>query len=175
MGVIYMRTNVKEICIIGLLIALVAVSTMIIQIPVPATSGYIHAGDGIIFMIALLFKRKYGVIAGGVGSMLADILSGYAHWALFTLVIKSLMAFAVSTISNNQKSIASYRNIFAISCGVLVMIFGYFIGGAILKGSFLVSLASIPENFIQGLGGAIIAVVLGLAIQKGGIAQRLNF
>ena len=43
----------KELCMKGLLIALVTVSTMILQIPVGATHGYIHLGDGIILLTSV--------------------------------------------------------------------------------------------------------------------------
>ena len=45
----------------------------------------------------------------------------------------------------------------------LVMVLGYFVGGAILKGSWEVSLTSVPSNLIQGgvsLGLALILSVL---------------
>ena len=41
--------------------ALVTVSTLILQIPVPSTGGYINVGDAMIFTSALLF----GPIVGG--------------------------------------------------------------------------------------------------------------
>ena len=41
----------KELCIHGLLIALVAVCTMVFQIPVSATQGYVHLGDSMILLV----------------------------------------------------------------------------------------------------------------------------
>ena len=34
----------------------------------------------------------YGAFAGGVGSALADLLAGYPHYIVGTLIIKALMA-----------------------------------------------------------------------------------
>lgn len=45
----------KEICLRGLMIALVTVSTMVLQIPVSATNGYIHLGDSMILLISVFF------------------------------------------------------------------------------------------------------------------------
>ncbi len=81
----------KELCIHGLLIALVAVCTMVFQIPVSATQGYVHLGDSMILLVGVFFGARYGMVAGGIGSALADVLSGYSHWAPFTLIIKGLM------------------------------------------------------------------------------------
>ena len=49
-----------------------------------------NLGDSMIFVTAIVFGRKYGLAAGGLGSALADILGGYATWAPWTLVIKGI-------------------------------------------------------------------------------------
>ena len=56
------------------LTALVSAATLLVQVPVPATQGYIHLGDAAIIAGALLFGAHSGLIAGGIGSALADIL-----------------------------------------------------------------------------------------------------
>jgi uncharacterized membrane protein len=65
--------------------ALVTVSTVIIHIPVSATSGYINIGDAVIFISALLFGPIVGGFAGGAGSAVADILLGYLRMHLSPL------------------------------------------------------------------------------------------
>ena len=54
------------------------------------------------------------------------------------------------------------------------MVFGYFLGGAAIKGSFAVSLASVPANVVQGAGGLIIFIVIGYALDKAEIYKYLN-
>ena len=57
----------KELCIHGLLIALVAVCTMVFQIPVSATQGYVHLGDSMILLVLyslLLQQLLDGIIMG---------------------------------------------------------------------------------------------------------------
>ncbi len=90
-----MKMTTKELCIQGLLTALVTVCTMVFQIPVSATQGYIHLGDSMILLTSVFFGWKYGMAAGGIGSALADLLSGYAHWAPFTLIIKGGMGLLI--------------------------------------------------------------------------------
>ncbi|MGL4790462.1 MAG: ECF transporter S component [Anaerotignaceae bacterium] len=169
-------TSTKVLCLKGLLIALVAISTMVINIPVAATSGYIHLGDSMILIASIFFGWEYGFIAGGVGSMLADVLSGYAHWAPFTLIIKGIMGFIIGKIAKYEPekgNILAPINIIATVVGVAWMVFGYFIGGAILKGSFLVSLTSVPSNIVQGVGGIVIYLVLAVALNKAKIYKLL--
>ena len=76
----------KKLTLTGLMTAAVTVATIAIIIPVPYTGGYIHAGDSMIFLSVLLLGWKRGAFAAGVGSALADILSGYTMWAPATLL-----------------------------------------------------------------------------------------
>ena len=166
----------KELCIKALLIALVTVTTMAVRIPIPATSGYIHLGDSVIILSGVFFGWEYGLLAGGLGSMFADILGGYAHWAPFTLIIKMLMGLAVGKIANYSGEKGNFfnaRNVVAAAVGIIIMVVGYLIGGTVLKGSFAVALTSVPFNIIQGLGGFIIHLVIGAAFNKAKIYKYL--
>ena len=116
----------KELCIHGLLIALVAVCTMVFQIPVSATQGYVHLGDSMILLVGVFFGARYGMVAGGIGSALADVLSGYSHWAPFTLIIKGLMGWLIGKIASGAGSRAKFytgRNLLAAFVGVAWMAF----------------------------------------------------
>ena len=88
--------QIKKIVLTGLMTGLVFLATSIIKIP--TMNGYIHLGDGFIFISAIILGPFYGSFAAGVGSMLADLLSPYAQWALPTLIIKSLMALIMGLV-----------------------------------------------------------------------------
>ncbi|KXZ40101.1 Uncharacterized membrane protein [Alkalithermobacter thermoalcaliphilus JW-YL-7 = DSM 7308] len=152
----------KSLTIIGLMTALVCIGTMVIQIPMPATDGFINIGDSAIFIASILFGPTVGLIAGGVGSALADLLTGYAHWALFTLIIKGFEGFVVGYLMRN--SLNKAKMILSTSVGALVMVVGYFFAGGILKGSLLISLQSVPGNIVQGVSSIIIGVPIAIAI-----------
>ncbi len=190
-----MNSKIREICLLGLLIAVVCVSTMFIRIAIPATEGYIHFGDGFIVIIAVMFGKKYGAVAGGVGSALADVFSGYLHWALFTFIIKAVMGYVVGCIKdykNENSKFFSAKNVFATVLGEVVMIFGYFIFGILLKGVFMVpdvselggispieygfvqALSSVFENLIQAVGGIVVFDVLGFALHNAKISRFIN-
>ncbi|MDX9762690.1 MAG: ECF transporter S component, partial [Desulfomonilia bacterium] len=64
--------KIRDFALLALFIALVAVSTMIIRIPVPQTNGYMNLGDSMVLLAALFFGPVGGFIAGGIGSALAD-------------------------------------------------------------------------------------------------------
>jgi uncharacterized membrane protein len=109
--------NVERLILTGLMTALVAVTTIVVPIPVPFTNGYAHPGDGMVFMSALLLGRRRGALAAGVGSAFADVILGFFMWAPFTLVIKGGMAFIAGLII--EKCEERPRNI-VISCAFIV-------------------------------------------------------
>jgi uncharacterized membrane protein len=101
--------NTKKIILTGLMMALVTVATMVFIVPVPFTSGYIHLGDSMIFLSVLILGWRYGAVAAGVGSALADLFVGYANWAPWTLCIKGIMALMMGLAI--EKCIKSKKNI----------------------------------------------------------------
>lgn len=111
--------NTKKTILTGLMMALVTVATMVFIIPVPFTSGYIHLGDSMIFLSVLILGYRYGAVASGVGSALADIFVGYANWAPWTLCIKGIMALmmglAIEKCMNSKRNII-YLSIITAAC-----------------------------------------------------------
>lgn len=70
--------NIRKLVLAALLAALTAVATMIIRIPTP-TQGYIHLGDGMVLICGILLGPGLGALAAGIGSMMADLIGGYAQ------------------------------------------------------------------------------------------------
>ncbi len=149
----YYPTNALVIALIGIFGALTCILTMIPQIPVPATQGYINIGDAAVMLTALLFGPIVGSLAGGIGSALADIILGYSIYAPATLIIKGLEGLIVGLIANPRKisKRIHYRDIIAVAIGGLIMVFGYFI----------------YEIIIYGLAAALTEIVLNGLIQYG--------
>lgn len=164
----------RKLTTLGLLIALVTVATMVIKIPINSTGGYVNLGDSMIFLAAILFGWKYGLIAGGIGSALADVLGGFGQWAIPTLIVKGIMGLIVGKIaSENDEKILSSRNILALVVGTLWMAFGYYLTGAAMLQSFAVPLAEVPFNLLQGSIGALIFNPLAMALKKANISKHL--
>ena len=162
-----MKNHTQSLVLTGLLMALVTVGTMMISIPVPATHGYVHGGDMMIFLAAVLFGKKKGALAGGVGSALADLLLGYSQWILPTLIVKGLMGYLIGSLANAEtKPVVSARNLLAMSLGVIWMVFGYYIAGGFMLGSFTAALAGIPGDLIQGTGGMLLFIPIGIALKR---------
>ncbi|MGB9681404.1 MAG: ECF transporter S component [bacterium] len=143
--------------------ALVTAATIVIQIPSPQTKGYINLGDTLIFTIAMLFGSKIGGLAGGIGSALADIITGYAHWAPFTLVIKGIEGFIVGYFAYNPESI--YRKLPFLILAGLEMVIGYFLAEIILYG-IGPALVEIPGNCFQAGSGIVISILIISALKR---------
>ena len=149
----------RQLTLTALFIALVTVATMVIRVPTFATQGYINVGDTMVFVAAALMGPRTGLIAGGLGSALADLLSGYGAWAPWTLVIKGLEGLLVALLAHaayRRKGVLSPILIPAMVVAALWMVFGYYIGGGVMKG-FAASATEIPGNLIQGIGSVILA------------------
>ena len=163
-------TKVRDLCITAISIVLVYVFTALVNITFPGAGdgGLMHMGNIPLFITAILFGRKTGAIAGGVGMALFDLLSPFAIWAPFTLVIVGLMGYVVGAVAEKHRSIPWYILAMVLACGVKVG--GYYIAEGIIYGNWIAPVISIPGNIIQvALGAAVtLAVIkpLQLAVDK---------
>lgn len=151
------RLNVKDLTTSALAAALVCAATMVIQIPIPL--GYMHLGNCCILLISVYFGNPVGMFAGGIGSALADLLTGYPQWVLPTLLIKSLMGYVVARFSQQDGQRVSghrLRTCVGAALGVVVMISGYTVSGCILYGSVAAGLAQIPGLALEGVIGFVL-------------------
>ena len=139
-------THAKEVALKGLLIAAVAVATML-SIPVPGFRLYFNFGEGIIYLAALLLGPVWGAAAGGIGASLADLLLGYPLWAPFTLLIKGTEGYIVGRIGKE-------RPILGIAAGAAVMIAGYSTVAGILYGWPAVPVEAATDVVQCGIGAA---------------------
>lgn len=169
------ENTAKFVTINALSIALVCVSTMAIQIPIPL--GYMHLGNTCILLTAALFGPTTGLLAGGIGSALADLLTGYTQWVLPTLLIKSIMGFAIGYLAWGKEKklhMASVRTLLASIAGVAVMIAGYTIAGAVMNGSIYTGLLQVPGLTLEGIIGMAIFYVIGFVLERANVFRLLR-
>lgn len=154
--------DVRRVTLTALMAALIFVLTRVVQIATPV-QGYIHLGDAGVVFSALAFGPLVGAVAGGLGTALADVTSGYAQWAVFSLLAHGAQGWAVGWIAHRQTS--PLRLGLALTVSTLIIVGGYFIAGVILL-SFGSALLEILPNIIQGVSGGLIGVPLYLAVRK---------
>lgn len=157
------RIAVKVALTAGLA-ATTTVATMLIQIPIPPTRGYLNFGEILVFTSALLFGRFVGGLAGGVGSAMADIITGYGYFAPYTLIIKGLEGFFAGAIRDGK---STRRDLLGWFVGAVAMVTGYFLTEAYVMGFGVpAALVEVPSNVIQVLSGAIIAIPLARGLRN---------
>lgn len=171
------KLSTKTVVLIGLLAALVAIGTLLIQIPIP--KGYIHIGDSLVYLSGILLGPVYGAFAAGIGSMIADFLSGYTIYAPGTLVIKAVDAFMAGWIFrafyHNGQSIARLTGAYIVAfiAGGVIMIGGYLVYEYFLYG-FAQAVAGVPYNLTQAIGGGIVGYPLLIAFKKANLLKPLK-
>ena len=144
----------------ALFAALTCVATSVIHVPIPATNGYINLGDGVVLLGAFLLGPVYGAAAGGLGSMLADLLLGYASYAPGTLIIKGAMGLCAGLLFGALRDKSRAASLVSGILGEVIMVLGYFAYESTLLGYGLASAASIGANCIQGLGGLVVSLAV---------------
>lgn len=155
-----MRNNTKKLVLSALFAALVCVATMIIKIPTPGTSGYIHPGDVMVILSGIMLGPVHGFLAAGIGSAMADLLGGYSMYAPVTFAIKGLVALCGAYAY--RALIHKSKNLSLVICGLINMVFvvgGYF-GFEALLYQVPAAVASIPANLIQTGSGMVLTFVL---------------
>ena len=159
--------HIRLLTLTGMLTALTTVATIVIQIPTP-TKGYVNLGDTIVNISGWLLGGFYGGMAGGIGSALADIITGYAIYAPATLIIKFFMAFACFKVFNAcQKKFSTIPSrIISAVVSEIIMIAGYDIFTGFMYSSVQSAIFAIPEFVIQGIMGATFSVLLYECILK---------
>jgi uncharacterized membrane protein len=128
--------------------------TFIIKIPAPP-NGYIHPGDGIIFLAGEILG-PIGSICAGLGSALADAAGGYAAYCAPTFLIKAAMGLLAGLTLPGAKWL---RRAASLILAELIMVGGYALADTWMFGGAAAA-ASLPMNLVQGAAGVILGMPL---------------
>ena len=162
-------SNVRYLTMTGFMAALITIMTAYIcHIPVGVNGGYIHFGDALIYLAAVLLPRPYALAAAAIGGGMADLLTA-PIWAPATIIIKMLI---VLPFSNKSTKILTPRNIFAAVLAYFISGLSYFLAEYILFGSWSVLLISMSQSLIQSGGSAVFFVILGHVLDEAHIKTR---
>jgi uncharacterized membrane protein len=147
----------------GVMAALVAVTTALVQIYIPATRGYLNFGDIMIFVSAFTFGPLIGGFAGGVGSAISDAATGYAYFAPFTLVIKGAEGLIAGLISNR---LSRKRDVLAVVIAGSEMVTGYFLAEFFGLSERWAALVEVPANILQIAVGGTVGILVAVILRK---------
>lgn len=169
----------------AMMTAMVMIATTFFKIP--NAMGYIHLGDGFVLLAAIILPKKYACFAGGVGAGLADIYGGYAVWAPWTLVIKIVMVLIVQLFfdfltkrASNGKHISKiagipFAELFAYVLAVLWTVSGYYVAQGFISGNWIAPVADVPGNVLQASVGAVIAILVSVALGKTSLGRSFYY
>ena len=162
-------SKVRYLTMTGFMAALITIMTAsICHIPVGMNGGYIHFGDSLIYLAAVVLPRPYALAAAAIGGGMADLLTA-PIWAPATIIIKMLI---VLPFSNKSTKIVTPRNIFAAVLAYFISGLSYFLAEYILFGSWSVLLISMSQSLIQSGGSAVFFVILGHVLDEAHIKTR---
>lgn len=131
--------------------------------PIKLPGGYFNFSDSVIILCALMVGGKSAAFAGAIGASLADIALGYSIFAPFTFVVKGLEGLIVGLLAKKKSKKA---RLIAVLTGGIFMAIGYFLAEWLLLPlldpafGMVVAISELPFNLIQGIGNALIALVL---------------
>jgi uncharacterized membrane protein len=161
-----LRFGTREIALAAIMAALVAASTLLIQVPIPATQGFFNVGDAMVMVAALTFGPIVGFFAGGFGSALADLIGGWYVWVPFTLVIKGLEGFLAGSIVVLDDECGGVKTkIFAWIVAGSEMVVGYFLVQYYMYG-LGAALTELPFNILQMVAAGIIGIPLSIVVSR---------
>ncbi|HNW87516.1 MAG TPA: ECF transporter S component [Candidatus Limiplasma sp.] len=150
-------SSTARLAICGMMAALIFVATYFIKLPMMMTNGYVHLGDGFILLSASMLGWA-AVPAAAVGSMLADLMGGYAVYLLPTFIIKGAVA-AIAVLAVRAKH--EWMLVLGLVAAEAVMVGGYFLVEWLILGYGLAGAsASLVGNCMQGLSGVVIGLLL---------------
>lgn len=165
------KSKTYYLTITGIFAALITIFTAYIgHVPVGINGGYIHFGDGLIYLAATILPLPYAMLAGAIGGGMADLLTAPA-WTLATLIIKSLI---VIPFTNKGITIISKRNLAAPIISYFISATGYYLAESLLFGTKTAIIMSFSGSFIQSFGSMIFFLMLGTALDKFGFKARLE-
>ena len=157
------QRNIETLTRGGLLLALVALLTAFVKVPLPV--GYAHLGDGPVILAGLMLG-PFGAVCAAAGTVLADLISGFPFYIPFSVVIKGLIAWLAHRFLDPTLRLCR-KNLTALFFILLLVPVGYFPADALFYG-LPAALAALPGNLAQAaVGYAVSALLLGAGVGGG--------
>ncbi len=166
------KMSVQMLAAIGVMSALVFITTKFLRIPIPVGVGgktQVHLGNSMCILAGLLFGGIPGGLAAGIGTAIVDLMDPlWAPEFWISFINKFIMGFLAGSIANLGKDRTLGKNITAAIVGALSYVVLY-LGKSYLQ---QVALGSAPEAIkavlltkgITSCINAVIAVVVSVLL-----------
>jgi uncharacterized membrane protein len=153
----------RTIALIAILSAVTTVFTLVVRIPFAPTRGYFTLADVGVYFTAFAFGPILGFVVGGLGTGLADILGGYAHFAVWSLLIHGFQGLVAGLLGYRRGPVGMLAGWVA---GAVVMVAGYFAVEYFLYGPGPAIAEATTVNLPQVVIGGLAGVLLVLAVRR---------
>ena len=160
-------SSAKQLALTAVFSTLCLIGTIVIAIPLPV--GYFNVGDVFVLLSGWCLGPLYGPIAAGVGSALADIVSGFPLYAPATFFIKAADAFIAYMVwaflkkAIQKESLDFIPRTLSALLGEAVMLVGYLLYDTVLYG-FAAAIGGLLGNGTQGIFCLAIATAIIAAL-----------
>ncbi len=155
--------DTRTIALIAILTAVTIVFTLAVRIPFAPTRGYFTLADVGVYFTAFAFGPLVGFIVGGLGTGLADILGGYAHFAIWSFLIHGFQGLVAGYLGYRH---GWFGLIAGWLAGAAVMVAGYFLVELALYGFGPAASEATTVNLPQVLIGGLLAIGLLIAVRR---------
>jgi len=155
-----------KVSLTAIFTALTTVATISFSVYVPATKGYFNLGEVMVYTTAILFGPFIGAVAGGIGSMLADVILGYYIYTPGTLVIKGVEGLIVGLLAQRLKLKGWGLKMVSITLPAIISLILGIVGSTVYTGTTEAYIGSfvILKGELSMIIWAILACIVFLAM-----------
>ncbi|UCC87595.1 MAG: ECF transporter S component [Anaerolineales bacterium] len=159
------RTNLdpRTIALIAILSAVTIVFTLVVRIPFAPTRGYFTLADVGVYFAGFAFGPLVGFVVGGLGTGLADILGGYAHFAIWSFLIHGVQGLVAGLLGYRR---GLWGLVAGWLAGAAIMVGGYFGVEYLLYGPGPAIGEATTVNLPQVVIGGLVGLLLFLAVRR---------
>lgn len=147
------KSTLTRWALMGTLTGLAAFGTLLIRIPIPATTGYFNIGDVFVVWAGLWLGPIGGLVVGALGPTIADAI-GYPQFIVATMFTKGFEGLVVGLIAAGRSSLG--RKTVAAVVGASFIVVGYFLFEAYIY-PWLGQ--RVPFFAVTDLGAALVEIV----------------
>jgi len=153
----------RTIALIAVLTAVTIVFTLAVRIPFAPTRGYFTLADVGVYFAGFAFGPLIGFIVGGLGTGLADVLGGYAHFAIWSFLIHGTQGLVAGLLGHRKGLPGMVAGWIA---GGAIMVAGYFTVEYFLYGPGPAAGEATTVNLPQVAIGGLLGLLLVLAVRR---------
>ncbi|MDH7487583.1 MAG: ECF transporter S component [Anaerolineae bacterium] len=165
------------VAVAAVMIGVTILFTLVVRVPFAPTGGYFNFSDVAVYFAAFAFGPWMGLVAGGVGTALADIIGGYLQFAPLTFLAHGLEGLVTGYVGHKLLPEATrggspLRRILGITIGwalgAIVMLSFYFVGEAFIYGMGVIAAGgeALSINIPQVIVGGLVGIPLVLAVRR---------